>query len=48
MVTHSFRRSLIFSAGFALLVLPVLAMLWITEERRRPPPGGETQAPAEA
>ena len=49
-VTHSFRRSLLFSAVFALLVLPVLAMVWVTERRRRGPPAGEApgEAPAEA
>ena len=49
-VTHSFRRSLFFSAVFALLVLPVLAMVWVTERRRRGPPAGEApgEAPAEA
>jgi MFS family permease len=53
-VTHSFRRSLLFSAVFALLVLPVLTMVWVTGRRRRGPPAGEAsgdapgEAPAEA
>jgi hypothetical protein len=34
-VTRSFRRSLLYSAGFALLVLPVLLLRLLHVRRRR-------------
>jgi hypothetical protein len=43
-VTRSFRNSLLFSAGFAGLVLPALGLGFVLARRQRPPGGVEISA----